>query len=88
MAKHNRGGKALILSREQVEEVVANLAYPHNAIASLCYWSASRAGEIVALPVVAIGADAVSIKQSKTNAVKEVGYFPELRGGDRADSST
>ena len=47
-------------------------------IASLCYWSASRAGEIVALPVVAIGADAVSIKQSKTNAVKEVGYFPEL----------
>ena len=34
----------------------------------------------MALPVVTIGADAVSIKQSKTNAVKEVGYFPELRG--------
>ena len=79
MAKHNRGGKALILSRTQIEEVISNLFYPHNAIASLSYWSASRAGEIVALPVVAIGSDALSIKQTKTNAVKEIGYFPELK---------
>lgn len=79
MAKQNRQGKALILDLEQIEEIIGNLAYPHNAIASLCYWSASRAGEIVALEFSAIGPNSISIKQRKTKAVKEIGYYPELK---------
>ena len=80
MAKNNRYGKALILSRDQIEEVIANLSYPHNAIASLCYWSASRAGEIVSLPVTAIGDTSISIRQTKTKVVKEISYcFPQIK---------
>ena len=65
MAKNNREGKALVLDYEQRDAIFAELQYPHNAIASLCYWSASRAGEIVALPTRAIGYRSISIKQSK-----------------------
>ena len=51
MAKSNREGKALVLSREQLQAVFVNLDYPHCAIAQLCYLTASRAGEVVALPL-------------------------------------
>lgn len=79
MAKVNREGKALVLSQEQLRAVFAELGYPHSAIAALCYWTASRPGEIVALPTAAIGQEAVTIRQFKTKATKEVDYYPELR---------
>ena len=78
MAKTNREGKALVLDRKQMEEVFAHLPYPHNAIASICYWTASRAGEIVALPIDAIGRHSISIKQTKNKATKEIDFYPEL----------
>ena len=78
MAKLHREGKALVLNREQLKELFMNLPYPHDAIASLCYWSASRAGEIVALPTRAIGERSISIKQSKVKATKEIDFYPEL----------
>ena len=55
-----------------------SLDYPHSAIARLCYLTASRAGEVVALPVNAISHDAISIKQTKTKATKEINLYPEL----------
>ena len=78
MAKSNRTGKALVLSREQLQAVFVSLDYPHCAIARLCYLTASRAGEVVALPVTAISHDAISIKQPKTKATKEINLYPEL----------
>ena len=79
MAKSNRAGKALVLSKDQLQAVFVNLDYPHSAISRLCYLTASRAGEVVALPVNAISHDAISIKQTKTKATKEIDLYPELR---------
>ena len=78
MAKSNRAGKALVLSQDQLQAVFVNLDYPHSAIARLCYLTASRAGEVVALPVNAISHEAISIKQTKTKATKEINLYPEL----------
>ena len=78
MAKVNREGKALVLSVEQIETVFSELPYPHNAIANLCYWTASRAGEFVALPVESVTAKAVLIKQTKTKVTMEIGIYPKL----------
>ncbi|NEP58717.1 MAG: site-specific integrase [Symploca sp. SIO2G7] len=78
MAKSNRAGKALVLSQDQLQALFVKLDYPHCAIARLCYLTASRAGEVVALPVSAISYDAISIKQTKTKATKEVNLYPEL----------
>ncbi len=78
MPKVNREGKALVLSQDQLQAVFVNLDYPHCAIARLCYLTASRAGEVVALPVTAISHDAISIKQTKTRATKEINLYPEL----------
>ncbi|MEL7510129.1 MAG: site-specific integrase [Cyanobacteria bacterium J06554_1] len=78
MPKVNREGKALVFSLEQLESVFTLLRYPHNAIANICYWTASRAGEIVALPTKAVTAEAVLIKQTKTKVTKEIDIYPKL----------
>ena len=72
MPKLNREGRALALSRDQLEAVFEELRQPHRAIAQICYYTASRVGEIVSLKREAIIGNTLVIKQHKTRQVKEV----------------
>jgi integrase/recombinase XerD len=49
MPKVNRNGQATVLSPGQLTELWAELAQPHRLITQICYYTASRLGEVCSL---------------------------------------
>ena len=49
MPKVNRNGQAKVLTDDQVQQVLAELAHPHRLIFAICYYCSSRIGEVVQL---------------------------------------
>ena len=79
MPKLNREGRALVVDPAQIKQVFAELDPPHRLIAQLCYYTASRVGEIVSLKREAIIGQSLVIRQPKTGRVKEVRIHEPLR---------
>ena len=86
MPKFNREGQALVLSRDQLQELFTELPKTHREIAEVCYLTASRAGEIVGLKTGAIIQGRLMIRQSKVKQTKSVAIGPDLQAVlDRCD---
>lgn len=79
MPKFNREGQALVLSKDQLFEIFEELPETHREIAQVCYYTASRAGEIVGLKTGAIIQGRLMIRQSKVKKTKDVAIGPELK---------
>ena len=79
MPKLNREGRALVLDPAEIKQVFTELDLPHQLIAQLCYYIASRVGEIVSLKREAIIGQSLVIRQPKTGRVKEVRIHEPLQ---------
>jgi integrase/recombinase XerD len=79
MPKLNREGRALVLTPDQLKQVFDELDQPHRLIAQLCFYTASRVGEVVSLKREAIIGNTLVIRQHKTGRVKEVSVTPQIR---------
>lgn len=80
MPKLNREGRALVLSPAELKQVFFELDPPYRLMAQLCYFTASRVGEIVQLKGEAFIGGSLVIRQPKTGRVKEITIHSQLRG--------
>jgi integrase/recombinase XerD len=78
MPKLNREGRALVLSPSEIKQVFDELDQPYRLVAELCYYTASRVGEVIALQREAIIGNTLIIRQHKTKRSKEVAIVPQL----------
>lgn len=72
-------GHATVLSFEELTELFAELRYPHNCIAELAYWTASRIGEILPLHSRAVVDRYLLIRQPKVQRVKRFPIEPPIQ---------
>ena len=68
--KLNREERAWVLAPTEIKQVFAELDPLHRLIAQLCYYTASRVGEIVRLKREAVIGQSLVIRQPKTGQVK------------------
>lgn len=80
MPKVNRNGQATVLSVEQLEELWHELEQPHRLITQVCYYTASRVGEVCALRVedVVNGEIVFRSQNTKTGMTRTIAIAPPL----------
>lgn len=80
MPKVNRNGQATVLSAEQLDKLWSELEQPHRLITQICYYTASRVGEVCALRVedVVNGEIVFRSQNTKTNTTRTIAIAPPL----------
>lgn len=73
-------GQARALNQDELRALWRELDYPHNVIAQICYFTASRVGEVVALRAEDIADGKISLRVSKSASAKTktVAISPDL----------
>lgn len=80
MPKSNRSGQALVLSPEQLRQVWNELDEPYRLVCEICYFTAARVGEVLALTRGDLQGDRIIFQKGstkgKTTRIAQIG--PEL----------
>ena len=74
MPKVSRNGQAAVLTPEQLDELWSELEQPHRLITQICYYTASRLGEVCALRAedVVNGEIVFRAKNTKTDVTRTI----------------